>query len=554
MMFTNIPSWWMWIILVGLLAAMIAWDLLGRPARHRVLRMTAIVLAVASLTLLYMKPFWVQESDAMRVAIVTNNADQDVLDSLANRQVVLLNSFDAYLLRSEEVTIDELLVVGDGLEAWELERLGRPFVYLPSKKIAEGPFDYWPAKATERAALELTIAVQLSDSLTIQLSGSGIDTQSRKVTKNQSKVTFEVVPNLAGNVLFQLDGLRGNDTVFSEVLPMQVKPALPKTVLVLTSAPSFELRNLKNHLTASGFAVAERQKVSKESYHQSFVNMKERNLSRLSISLLKDFQLVVVDGAGYEALSGSDRRNLLDRLETGELGLVWMGAKGTHSPIALQKGSTSKLTFTGEEDQVTLEIQPWKAVNGEELLYQGQGIGQTKSHGLGKVVVPSLSNSYTLLLKGEKQLYGDIWKELLQPVIGKEWENADVEVPAFAQVNEPMRIVTNDERILADSVKLAVEEQWFLENNWEASYWPAERGWNSISIVDKTSDLFVFGSDDWPIQKSRRMQRLTASYAGELANIEGHSVTTSVPISPWYFFGLFVLAFGYLWVEQRVGF
>jgi hypothetical protein len=515
--------------------------------------MAAIVLAVASLTLLYMKPFWVQESDAMRVAIVTNNADQDVLDSLANRKVVLLNSFDAYLLKSAEVTIDELVVIGDGLEAWELERLDRPFAYLPCKELLEGPFDYWPTKATERAALELSIALQLSDSMTIQLSGSGIHAQSKKVTKNQRKVTFEVVPNLAGNVVFQLDGLRGKDTVFSEILPMQVKAALPKAVLVLTSAPSFELRNLKNHLTASGFAVAERQKVSKESYHQSFVNMKERNLSRLSTSLLQDFQLVVVDAGGYDALSGSDRRNLLDRLEIGELGLVWMGAKGTYSPIVLQKGSISKLTFTGEGDQITLETQPWRAVNGEELNHQGQVIGQTKAHGLGKVVVPSLSNSYTLLLKGEKKLYGAIWEELLQPVVGKEWENTDLEVPVFARVNEPLEIVTTDERLMVDSVNLPVEEQWFLENNWEADYWPAEKGWNAITIAEKTSELFVFGSDDWLIQKSRKTQRLTASYAGVSENAEGHAVSTAVPISPWYLFGLFVLTIGYLWVEQRVG-
>ena len=456
-------------------------------------------------------------------------------------------------MKSAEVTIDELVVVGDGLEAWELEWMERPFAYLPSKKIVEGPVDYWPATATERATLELSVALQLSDSMTIQLSGSGINTQSQKVTKNQRKVTFEVVPNLAGNVVFQLDGLRGKDTVFSEVLPMQVKPALPKAVLVLTSAPSFELRNLKNHLTASGFAVAERQKVSKESYHQSFVNMKERNLSRLSTSLLQDFQLVVVDAGGYDALSGSDRRNLLDRLETGELGVVWMGAKGTQSPIALQKGSTSKLTFTGEEDQISLETQPWRAVNGEELQHQGQVIGQTKSYGLGKVVVPWLSNSYTLLLKGEKKLYGGIWEELLQPVVGKEWEQADVEAPVFARVNEPLEIVTTDERLMADSVNLPVKEQWFLENNWEANYWPAERGWNSITIADKTSDVFVFGSDDWPIQISRKTQRLTASYAGVSENTERHAVSTAVPISHWYFFGLFVLAFGYLWVEQRVG-
>lgn len=553
MMFTSIAAWWMWIILVGLLVAMIAWDILGRPSRHRTLRLTAIVLALASLVMLYMKPYWLQESDALRVAVITKNADQDILDSLVNRNVQLLNSFDGYLQKSAEVTIDELIVVGDGLESWELEKLDRPFTYLPNGKIEEGPFDYWPVEAVERSPLSLFIALQLEDSLTVKLSGSGITSQSQKVKAGETKLTFDIVPNLAGNLLYQVVGVRAKDTIFSEVLPMQVAPAVKKAVLVLTSAPSFELRNLKNHLTASGFGVAERQKVSKESYHQSFVNMNERNLTRLSSSLLEDFQLVIVDAGGYDALSASDRRNLLDLLEKGEVGLVWMGAKGTNSPITLQKGGTSKLTFIGSEDQISLETQPWRLVNGEALFHQEQLIGQTRSIGLGKVVVPALSNSYTLLLKGEKVLYGNIWKELLHPVIGKEWEMSDVDIPKFLRVNEPVKIVAAAEVIIADSVELALEEQWFLENNWESNYWPAQPGWTTIATGENQTEVFVFGSDDWPIQKSRKTQQLTATYAGNDSAQKGHPVSTTIPISPWYFFGLFLLAFGYLWVEQRVG-
>ncbi|MEQ8240124.1 MAG: hypothetical protein RIA69_12975, partial [Cyclobacteriaceae bacterium] len=323
MMMTNIPVWWMWIILVALFVAMGYWDLKGRPTRHRLLRFAAIVLAMLSLLMLYMRPYWTKESEAMRVAIATLNSSEEVLDSLKNVQVEILNSFDDYLLKSQETNIEELIVVGDGLEKWELEKLDRSFTYLPIEEFMEGPFDYWPSEAIERSAMQLSIGIQLLDSLSLVLSGPGITPLTKKINKGQSKVSFEVIPNLSGNLLYELAGIRGKDTIFREVMPMRIKPAKTTAVLVLTSAPSFELRNLKNHLAEAGFAVAERQKVSKETYHQSFVNLNQRNLSRLSNALLESFQLVIVDADTYDALSYSDRRNLLDRLKAGEIGMVW---------------------------------------------------------------------------------------------------------------------------------------------------------------------------------------------------------------------------------------
>jgi hypothetical protein len=549
------PTWWIWLIVISLLGVFYFWDFKSRIAKNRIFRLAAITLAIFALLALYTKPYLIKSRDAETIALVTDHADNNTLDSLRQLNIPMVNTFDQYLQYTVNENLSKLIVVGDGLESWELEQLRSSIIHLPSEQVIEGPTDYWPEKLVENAQSTLTFGIQTNDSLKLLLTGAGIPQQARMLTPNQAKVAFDIVPNLAGDLLYQLNGVRGTDTIFKELVPMHIMSSNKSSVLVLSDAPSSELRYLKNYLITTGYGVAERMRVSKETYRESFSNVPKKSLLRLSTTLLEEFQLLVIDGASYDGLSAADRRNVMDKLTTGEIGLVWMGGKSPNAPIKISPTNSQKLIFQGKDNDVELASVPWRSESGEAVLLQNHVVGRVKSVGLGNIVTPEIAASFSLVLRGEQELYAQLWQQLLQPVVGKIWQQSDQVLPRFARVNEPtlMAIMGNDGELKIESIQLPLSEQWYLPNHWNATHWPNQRGWATVQLPTSQSTFFVFDSTDWPVQKVVAKKKLMNLYASDQFSESVTKVEYQNPISAWYFFVLFVISMGFLWLEQRVG-
>ena len=552
-----IPPWWIWLVFLAVLATMIYWDLASRPKSLRWIRILLMMIALISLLGVFMNPRLEVDAPRASVAILTSSTNDRVLDSLRRLDYRIVENLMDYQSISTSLQIENLLVLGDGLEPWEIKEIIEPFDFIVSDSIYEGPVEMTMSDAIMDAMMQIDFRLVQNDSITINLSGTGIETLSKHVEKAQSHIVFEVVPRISGYLTYQLSGIRNGDTIFSEVVPVHVLERPTTSILMLATAPSFEYRFLKNYLSEAGFGIAEKLQVSNEVYYEAFFNMKQRSLSSLSSKMLEDFRLVILDAASFQSLSKSEQDNIMNLLRTGELGLVWMDNLIGNNQIETKKTVSSLVEFSGQSSQVELNTSEESLVQPDRILrLQDQIIGEISSYGLGKIVLPRISNSYTTLLKGEQRLYTQLWQGLLQPVIGKVWGENTTQTSPFPRVGEPVALsifTPASDQLNADSTRLALKQKWYQLDNWEATFWPKTTGWNSLSSGQETEDrFFVFNSTEWKAQKMWRKRHQTKLY-GNLTN--GNTIeskTIHQQLSKWIFFGAFVLSFGLLWLEQRI--
>lgn len=550
MSLAHMPEWWVFVVAAVLLGSLIYLDFSSRPARLRWARILALVLLVLTLLGIYVQPQVSVSIGTKRVVLQTPNALKRTLDSLQRLGFERVTD-----ISKVESNVDELVVVGDGLETWELKKLSQPFTFVSASILADGPLDFHVGEAKERSPMNIQVQLGTSDQLELSVKGAGIDEVKQSVPKGMHTVNFTVTPQLAGLLTYRFTGVRGVDTLFTEPIPVQVKEIRPPAIVLLSGSPSFEWRYLKNHLGAAGFGVAERIQLSKDVFRESFTNMKEQSLGRLSEKWMEFFQTVVLDAAAYKALSTAERSTLTALLRQGNIGIVWIGELAQNSLVNGQKGDVRLLSFEGKSGAQELQTTGWQVRGGSPIFVQNQEVGHVVQVGLGFVVVPTVASSYTWMLRGEQASYADLWYELLQPAMGRRWQGVTT-LPVYWENEPSLALLPSDERTkwLIDSTELPLRERWEWPNQWVATIWPKAAGWQSLVSSEGDSSLFfVLDSGAWPMKKTKQLQAQTAAYASISQAKISETKQALRPISPWYFFGLFLLAITFLWVEQRLG-
>ncbi|MEQ9404291.1 MAG: hypothetical protein RIM99_11925 [Cyclobacteriaceae bacterium] len=558
MIFTVVPSWWVVVILVSLLVLLVYFDFVSRPSKNRWIRLVMIILGLVSLLFLYVQPAIEVDRPSLAVAIVGAGSEETTLDSLVENEFRLAKTMQEYQALSESFDIKKLVVTGNGLPMEDLNQLNGSFEYIPSKMEHEGPIELNTGSIIADAPAQLSFRLFISDSVTVTLSGTGIDPISVRTGSKNTAVSFEVVPSVTGKLTWQLFGIRNQDTIFSEVVPIEVKEKSKPAVLMIANAPSFEFRFLKNYLAESGFGIAEKIQVSKDVFRDAFTNVEKRPLTPLTPKKLEEFSLLVLDAAAYTSLSQREQNHIKSKLRLGEIGLVWMNNSVANDLIATTKVTSVALEFSFEERAVSLKSSDKKLNNPDyTLILEKNVIGEITEYGLGKIVMPKIAESYTSILKGSKKLYAGIWQKLLQPVIGTRWQDVGFSAPTFPRTGERTiaSIFTDEmpEIVMVDSIRVAAKQLWYQPEKWEMEFWPVSRGWNSVSVQGQGNHFFfVFDNDDWTAQRTWKQREQTNAISSLNNDPKNQSGRFTEPISQWYFFFAFLFSFSYLWVEQRL--
>ncbi len=543
--------WWAGLMLAVLLIGLIYLDFRSRKRKLRWVRIFCLTMIFISIVGLYTKPSITSSQISDKVFIVTNGSEQVVQDSLASEGFQLL-TFEEYLLTDPNVS--SVVVIGNGLEEWEMAQLSVPIEFLPNGSYPEGPVELSVDNGSVNSETTIEVRLQLEDEMDVGVSGPGIEPIILKASPDQNKLEFEVKPTIPGDFMFHMNGVRDQDTVFSEMIPVRIEEQIKKNILILSGAPSFEVRFLRNHLIENGFGMAERQQVSKDIFRQAFTNLENKSLSNLTPQLLREFKLVIIDEGAYDDLSRSEKTNLKAALRIGELGLVWMG--GESDLVDLRNREEKSLTFVNTTgSQVQLSQSPFDLVDAEATLnFQEHRIGSLGGFGLGKVTVPELSKIYTLKLKGEHKLYSDIWFRLLDSSMGVEWQENKVELLDLPLVNQPVTMILKNptDKVMVDGVRLSIQEKWYHPGFFKAQFWPKRSGWHEITWGDYSESFYVFDENDWHVMRSYQATTRTSLASQELkTDLETKIILK--PISKWIFFLGFLLSFGFLWIEQRLG-
>lgn len=582
---------------VGLLLA--AW---WRPdQRRRPLRLLASALLPLALWLIAYPPQRAVPATRAAAILLTKGYQPDTLRQLRRRLGAATPVWSyggpapagarplgsLLTLAEQRPALRQLHLLGQGLPAADLPALST----LAVQRHTPAPFSgFRGAQWSPQLRLGQPLVVEGTAALPgaaawVSLRAAGAGRDSLRLPAGGGAFRLRYSPKTAGLLLPELVLRQAGRAVATEPVPVEVTTTALPPVLLLAAVPSFEFKFLKNSLAAQGRAVGLRTTVSKGLVQTEFINQPAQPLDHLTPALLGRYPLLVADVATLAALPPAESQALRAAIQAGRLGLVVL-AEATPLPAAvparadfgvLAQPTTGAaagpqvLAWAGAPAGLRAALPARLRPNTSlRTLVTGPGaalVAAGRRLGLGTVVVSTVPETFRWALQGQEAGYAAFWGQLLgaatpPPAPAAAWQLAS----RWPRVQYPMALRFSGAlptpgatlpivRPLAGgpAVQVALAQDTRLPEWSTAQYWPSAAGWHQVSGPGRTAySFFVFDSTTWRGPELAERQQALAQLAA--APIPQLSPSDSVR-QPWpvgWFFGLFLLAAGFLWLEEKL--
>ncbi|MDN5202326.1 hypothetical protein QQ008_13150 [Fulvivirgaceae bacterium BMA10] len=581
----------------------------GRSYFRKGMRYFCNILLIASLLLLILQPVYLQSYKPFSAILLTNGFNVADLDSLqatgTNRQIFsnleglkLKNHQAQYIpdffyLNRKFPLLDSLIILGNGVPESSLSAVKQDYVHFIGSEPPEGIVDLrynTEIALTDTLQISMTYNKPVEGKHLLKLgSDEGIAFDSIIVEgMGEQMVKLKTLPRVPGRLTYRLTvENETGDLLTSEIFPVVVNDIQQMQILIVNSFPTFELKHLKNWLERKGNGLAMRHQISKDKYRYEFINRQKASLSLLDKELLRQFDVLMIDAGSLSSLSKRERNNIRNTISDTGLGLLILGdgqlenqvtvrrVREFYSGLQLKSVGHDQITSNefGTETPMILYNWPFEIVGSwnADVLINANGNYVAKQHlGLGMVGINLISKSYHLLLEGKTREYSLLWSKILNEVSRREqkqnyWNEASV----LAFVNEPLelQLTSNESRpigIAENSAgldyKFYLQEDVHIPQLFHGKIWPDSTGWLRINTEKDSMDhkwVFIQSDTAWlDLRLARQLyhNRLLGNRAQQsLVRQEvPNDKMKKVPISNWWFFIVFVMAAGTLWLEPKL--
>jgi len=582
-------------LLLGAGLVLTAWR---RPRRQRGARTLAGALAAAALWLTAYPPQRALPAARAEAIVLTEGYQPDTLRQLLRRLGAgtpvwrygpdgpagarPLGSLLA--LAEQRPALRRIHVLGQGLPAGELPQLGAVALRPHTPPAFQGfRSAAWPRQTTLGEALSVAgtvAALPTGGPAWVGLRAAGALRDSVRVPANGGPFWLRYRPKATGLALYTLVLRQPGQPPRTEPVPVEIVAPVRPPVLLLSAAPSFEFKFLKNHLAGQPRAVAVRTAVSRGLVQTEFLNQPVQALDHLTPALLARYAVVVADAATLAGLSAPENLALRGAIQAGRLGLVVLAdaaplpaatparADFLVLPRATAGASPQPLNWP-DAPAAVLAAQPatLRPTAALQPLVQGPGaalVAARRRYGLGAVVVSVVPETFRWALQNQPAAYASFWSRLLTaatpPVPAATWRIAGAW--PRAQTPSVLQLATSTfpessptVRPLAGGavVQLPLRQDTRLPEWSTAAFWPAAAGWHRVQGPGRVSfSFYVFGVDDWPGPDIQQRQLAAAQRATATAPPATAADEVRQPWPAGWFFGLFLLAAGYLWLEEKL--
>lgn len=580
-----------------LLVLFLVWKEIKRPAKaHLLLRLAASILAVAALACMVLPVTYTtkQSTQQINAAIVlTPGYDKDSLGAYKELPRYTThgalatggNTFvpDLPWFIGEHSYLNELHVFGHGLRDDELASLQQQGIKvhyhapaLPSGFTAAG----WPRQLHLGDWLEVQGSFHNTEQEKIKVVLTGLGSRFDSITIDAGATqTFGLrcKPAHLGSTVYELEATSRGKSVVTEKMPVQVLPTSHLQVLLLASSPDFDNKFLTTWLYENQYKVAVRNAISKHKYGQQFLNREATSLQNISTSLLEKFDVVIADDAALVGLNASERTALITQVQKG-LGLILQtdSAVSVNSfaagwQIRKQPGSVvgarplaMPAVFT-----TTTPLLPtqWLSIENDRraqpLVMDDKGavVVSAALAGAGKLVLNTVNNTYSWILNGNAPDYAQFWSLLLNKAARRAaQETRWQQVTAFPAVGSPVELTLESSAArmpvleTPDGKAPVVQHAW-LPHTWTGTWWPVQRGWQTVYQQPDSLRLYIYEQGDWASVRAAARITANARYAavsdsGETSkDLAGGQTMKRLP--PVIFFVVFLSCCSYLWVEGK---
>jgi len=484
-------------------------------------------------------------------------------------------------LAEQRPALHRVHLLGEGLLPTELPALGR-LVVVPHAPPAFAGIQAanWPQQLTlgQRFEVEGTLAGTGPAWVSLQAEGAGRDSLRLPAGTGHFRLSYQ--PKVAGRARYGLRLRRAGQPPRTEPLPLELAPATMPPVLLLAAVPGFEFKFLKNSLATAGRAVALRTTVSRGLVQTEFLNQPAQPLDRLTPALLAHYALVVADAPTLASLPAGEAQTLRAAVQQGRLGLVVLAepaplpaAVPARADFAVQPlptaGAVAQPLRWPDAPATVRALVPARLRPGSaQPLVTAPGgavVAASRRVGLGATVVSVVPETFRWALQGQAAAYASFWSQLLTaatppPAPAATW----LALSRWPRPQQPLTLRLAGARPASQlrvhplaggpAVGLALAQDVRLPEWSTAEYWPAAAGWHQVRGPGRTlHSFYVYDSAAWRgPELTARQQALAAR--GALAGPAPATEATTVR-QPWpagWFFGLFLLAAGFLWLEEKL--
>lgn len=456
---------------------------LKRLEQHSILRRISVVVlnvvACFSLVALVLGVSY-QTNEPVRVALITQNADTQVIEALQSEDEslhwVLLNtqknerlivpraaqSKNTYIEDIAQLPlyyshISHLTILGDGLSTNEwvllnaqyagIEENRRPIIQTKAYSPMLGLVDMrWPSQLVVAEFGQISGRIKghnESPSTLYKLSLTDPFNQEIEsvLLSDNDAFSFTINANVPGQWEYTLTLTeRSKPSVeIEEQVAIQIVNAAPVKMMIKQSAPSFESKHLQILISETGGKVLTLTKISKNKDIRQEINLSAADKTLVndafSAQALDFFDFLIIDQLALSELSATQNIALESAIQKG-LGVLvqaqtqqipkWQTDKISWlSDIALTTNSneTQPADYL-RWDQQLLDV-PLSSINANILAPNAKQVVSaqndralvlTQGYGQGKVAVSLVNTSYTLKTQGKADLHSHYWQWLFSQI------------------------------------------------------------------------------------------------------------------------------------------
>ncbi|MEJ8758380.1 hypothetical protein WG947_15310 [Pontibacter sp. H259] len=591
---------WLLATLVVLLLLWLAWR---RPNRQRLAwRLLASIVAGISFVLIVFPPTIKQSVNLSAAILLTEGYNTDTLDKLLRQQeakpIVYTLGTDAdnaipltnlFTLRQKQEGLQTLHLLGYGLEEQQLKALDSIRLIPHLSELPTGVSAVqWPQEVKLGEAVTVAGKYKSAGQTKIYLHATGQLRDSADI-KTDSTYTFNLnyTPKQAGRQVYNLLAKTGGKSDTLGQVPVQVNEQQQLSILLLASAPSFEFKFLKNHLAEQQHTVAYRTTVSKGISQTEWVNMPKTDLNRITPKLLQNFDVVITEPQALQSMSTGERASLQRAVTEDGLGVLTIATEPAPNRntsfftsfqskrLSQQDVRSTHANWTGSEG--IINAAPYSLVSSTAVtgLVTEQGsnlLAGAKRAGWGNVAMSYVPQTVQWRLEGKDEVYASYWSTILSAIAKEQVKEKfwQLEKPQVPQPNNPVILSFTDYTLttssntptatitsLSDSVtsNLPLAQNIYQPEKYNGSFWPHSTGWHKVETADAAPYYFYVQTDkDWEFENIAVRKTGTEAFAAQ----QNATATTNTvaykeePVSLIWFFILFALSSGFLWLEEKL--
>jgi len=578
--FSFVNSNWIWeIVIIAILIWLVfAWKERDKYGSSKFnLHLFISFVAISSLVLIALQPQIYLKKDSHIAAIVTEGHDPIQLDSLkkANRKLEIYTYEIGETIIDNDKTPTSVFVLGNGIRAfdqWQLENIKT--IFLGGKEL--------------KGVTQLNYIVDQTIGNNVQfhgnyknptknnrliLEGPGGTTLDSLILTNEKSQLFKISTdlNVVGNFIFHLVEKDSFGIELSrDILPLTVVEKSSLNILILNSFPTFETKYLKNFLAEEGHQVVVKNQLTTARYKYEYFNMTSKPIIDIIQEKLEVFDLLIIDTKSLKGLSKQQRNILKNTVR--ELGLGVLIQPDAN--YFAGKKIVSSFKFDPEKSKEAV-LNKYPKQNIKKYLYQFKDdfsiqpihISDSKTwsayerFGSGRFGSTVFYKTFELILNGHTKTYQYFWSDIIgnlskQKKPSVQWKAND----HFAYENQPFEFelrtsIQNPIVETNEGYSIPLQRDIHVKSLWKGKVYPREIGWKQHRVKQDSTVAFhyyVNDSSQWKSIANFNTIKSNQLFFKNTSRLENSSKEVLKLINPLWFFGIFILCSGYLWLEPKL--